>query len=124
GFFEGQRLPELFCGFERSAGKAPTLYPVACSPQAWSSGSALMLVQSCLGLWINAPARRLVLSRPCLPSHIPRLEIQNLQVNDACIDLIIRSDAHLVSVSVQKQIGQLDVILTNDPPSDLLAVGV
>jgi glycogen debranching enzyme len=68
GFFEGQRLPELFCGFERSMGKAPTLYPVACSPQSWASGAALMLLQSCLGLWIDAPARRVVLSRPCLPS--------------------------------------------------------
>jgi glycogen debranching enzyme len=124
GFFEGQRLPELFCGFDRSTGKAPTQYPVACSPQAWASGAALMLLQSCLGLWINAPARRLVLSRPCLPSHITRLEIHDLQVNDSWIDLLIRSDAESVSVSVQKQQGQLEVILTNDPPSDLLAVGV
>jgi glycogen debranching enzyme len=123
-FFEGQRLPELFCGFERSAGKAPTQYPVACSPQAWAAGAALMLVQSCLGLWIHAPARRVVLSRPCLPRQITRLEIHNLQVKDACVDLLIRSDAELVSVSVQKQIGQLEVILTNDAPSDLLAVGV
>ncbi|MGI8959662.1 MAG: amylo-alpha-1,6-glucosidase [Bryobacteraceae bacterium] len=124
GFFEGQRLPELFCGFERSAGKAPTQYPVACSPQAWASGAALMLVQSCLGLWINAPARRVVLSRPCLPNHIPRLEIHDLWINDSCIDLLIRSDAKSVSVSIQKQTGQLEVILTNDSPPDLLAVGV
>jgi len=124
GFFEGQRLPELFCGFERSAGKAPTQYPVACSPQAWAAGAALMLVQSCLGLWINAPARRVVLSRPCLPSQITQLEIHDLQVNNSCVDLLIRSDAESVSVSVQKQAGQLEVILTNDAPSDLLAVGV
>jgi glycogen debranching enzyme len=124
GFFEGQRLPELFCGFERSAGKAPTQYPVACSPQAWAAGAALMLVQSCLGLWINAPARRVVLSRPCLPIQITRLEIHDLQVNDSYVDLLIRSDAELVSVSVQKQTGPLEVILTNDAPCDLLAVGV
>jgi glycogen debranching enzyme len=124
GFFEGQRLPELFCGFERSPGKAPTQYPVACSPQTWAAGAALMLVQSCLGLWINAPGRRVVLSRPCLPTQISRLEIHNLQVDDSCLDLLIRSDAELVSVSVQKQVGQLEVILTNDAPSDLLAVGV
>ncbi len=124
GFFEGQRLPELFCGFERSPGKAPTQYPVACSPQAWSSGAAFMLLQSCLGLWINAPARRIVLSRPSLPSQVTHLEIQNLQVHGSSIDLFVRSDADSVSVSVQKQKGPLEVILTNDPPSDLLAVGV
>ena len=124
GFFEEQRLPELFCGFERSQGKAPTQYPVACSPQAWASGAAFMLLQSCLGLWINAPARRVVLSRPSLPSQVTHLEIQNLQVRGSSIDLLVRSDAESVSVSVQKQTGQLEVILTNDAPSDLLAVTV
>ena len=34
-----RRLPELFCGFRRRSGRAPILYPVACSPQAWSSGA-------------------------------------------------------------------------------------
>jgi glycogen debranching enzyme len=124
GFFEGQRLPELFCGFERSPGKAPTQYPVACSPQAWASGAAFMLLQSCLGLWISAPARRVVLSRPCLPSQVTQLEIRNLQVRGSSMDLLVRSDAESVSVSVQKQKGQLEVILTNDAPSDLLAIGV
>jgi glycogen debranching enzyme len=28
------RLPELICGFTRR-GREPTLYPVACAPQAW-----------------------------------------------------------------------------------------
>jgi glycogen debranching enzyme len=124
GFFEGLRLPELFCGFKCSPGKAPTQYPVACSPQAWSSGAAFMLLQSCLGLWINAPARRIVFSRPCLPKHVTHLEIRNLQVRGSFVDLIVRSNAEPVSVCVQKQKGQLEVILTNDPPFDLLAVGV
>ncbi|MBV9080467.1 MAG: amylo-alpha-1,6-glucosidase, partial [Elusimicrobia bacterium] len=35
GFLDTQRLPELFCGFQRRRGRGPTLYPVACSPQAW-----------------------------------------------------------------------------------------
>src|SRR5262249_44777269 len=35
-FIELQRLPELFCGFPFRKGEAPTSYPVACSPQAWS----------------------------------------------------------------------------------------
>jgi len=123
-FFEGQRLPELFCGFERSTGNGPTLYPVACSPQAWASGTALMLLQSSLGIWINAPARRILLSRPRLPSQITSLEIHGLKVNDASIHLLIRRDAESVSASVQKQKGRLDLILTNDPPSEHLGIGV
>ena len=38
-FLELHRLPELFCGFPRFAGRGPTLYPVACAPQAWAAGT-------------------------------------------------------------------------------------
>lgn len=31
------RLPELFCGMQRSDGMRPVAYPVSCSPQAWAS---------------------------------------------------------------------------------------
>src|SRR5690606_14867347 len=36
-FVNLNRLPELFCGFSRRPGAGPTLYPVACSPQAWAA---------------------------------------------------------------------------------------
>ena len=49
-----RRLPELICGFGRRPGKGPTLYPVACSPQAWAAGSVFMVLQACLGLEIRA----------------------------------------------------------------------
>src|SRR5690606_37809219 len=45
-YIDLQRLPELFCGFPFRKGEAPTTYPVACSPQAWSVASVFMLVQS------------------------------------------------------------------------------
>ncbi len=38
-YMEYRRLPELFCGFPRQHGQGPTLYPVACSPQAWASAT-------------------------------------------------------------------------------------
>ena len=38
------RLPELFCGFDRMPGHGPTLYPVACSPQAWAAGAVFLLL--------------------------------------------------------------------------------
>ena len=40
-YMDLRRLPELFCGFPRFRGRGPTLYPVACSPQAWASRSVL-----------------------------------------------------------------------------------
>ena len=53
------RLPELICGFPRRTGRGPTLYPVACAPQAWSAGSVFMTLQACLGLSISAAPSRL-----------------------------------------------------------------
>src|SRR4029079_6412431 len=48
-FFEG-RLPEAFGGYERSLTKYPVQYPTACSPQAWSTGTPLLLLRTMLGL--------------------------------------------------------------------------
>ena len=56
-FFESHRIPELFCGFHKRRGEGPTLYPVACSPQAWAAGSVFLLLQAALGLTIDAPNR-------------------------------------------------------------------
>jgi glycogen debranching enzyme len=48
------RLPELFCGFARRPGEGPTLYPVACAPQAWSAGAVFLLLRASFGLEVNA----------------------------------------------------------------------
>ena len=55
-YMDLRRLPELFCGFQRGRGRGPTLYPVACSPQAWASGTPFSLIQASLGLEFD-PAR-------------------------------------------------------------------
>src|SRR5690606_17822665 len=49
-YTELRRLPELFCGFARMRGQGPTLYPVACSPQAWAAAAPIGLIATCLGL--------------------------------------------------------------------------
>ena len=41
-------MPELFCGFTRRQGEAPTQYPVACSPQAWAAAAPLLLLRTML----------------------------------------------------------------------------
>ena len=81
------RLPELFCGFGRAAGAAPIAYPVACLPQAWSSGAVFMLLQSCLGLSIDGWGRSVHVNRPWLPVGIDQLTIQRLAVGGAVLDL-------------------------------------
>jgi glycogen debranching enzyme len=69
-FYDLHRLPELFCGFARRVGESPTQYPVSCSPQAWASGSALLMLQSCLNLKVLGTESRLVFGRPVLPPYL------------------------------------------------------
>jgi glycogen debranching enzyme len=83
----GMRLPELFCGFARVAGQGPTPYPVACLPQAWSSGSVFLLLQACLGIDVDGERREVHVARPTLPLGVESLSIRGLPVRDAAIDL-------------------------------------
>ncbi len=81
------RLPELYCGFRRRNGEGPTLYPVACNPQAWSSATSFFLLQACLGLRIDAIHNRLYFDKPHLPNTVPQLEIKNLKVGSGTVDV-------------------------------------
>jgi glycogen debranching enzyme len=89
-FMPGKRLPELLCGFPRLKGKAPTLYPVACSPQAWAVGAVFMMIQACLGMKIIAAENAIVFSNPKLPAFLNEITITNLRVNNQQIILQIR----------------------------------
>ena len=71
-YMELRRLPELYCGFQRGRERGPTLYPVACSPQAWAAGTPLLLLQSSLGLEFN-PEKSL--HKPQLPSFLDEVTL-------------------------------------------------
>ena len=92
------RLPELFCGFGRSAGAAPIAYPVACLPQAWASGAVFMLLQACLGLRIDGWGGTVHVDRPRLPTGIDRLTIRRLVVGGAMVDLTFQRVGDRVAV--------------------------
>jgi glycogen debranching enzyme len=92
------RLPELFCGFPRSAGEAPVAYPVACLPQAWAAGAVFMMLQACLGLSIVGETSEVEIRNPSLPVGIDRLSVVDLQVGDGAIDLIFERQGSRVAV--------------------------
>jgi glycogen debranching enzyme len=73
-FFEG-RLPEAFGGYERSVTKYPVQYPTACSPQAWSTGTPLLLLRTVLGL---EPIGDHLIVDPALPMEIGHLELLDI----------------------------------------------
>jgi glycogen debranching enzyme len=87
--FDLQRMPELFCGFQRRPNESPVPYPVACAPQAWASGSVFLLLQACLGIHIEARVRRIEFDRPTLPAGLTELRIQNLVVCGDQIDVAV-----------------------------------
>jgi glycogen debranching enzyme len=109
---ELHRLPELFCGLERRTGEGPTLYPVACSPQAWAAAAPFLLIQACLGLRIEGARNRVVFERPCLPEGIPQLSIRGLRVGNTSVDLFFERQAENVRVQVLEKQGEVDVIAT------------
>jgi glycogen debranching enzyme len=105
---ELRRLPELFCGFKRSRGHAPTLYPVACAPQAWASAAPLAVLQACLGLTFEPAAKRVILRDPVLPASLETIVLRNLEVGDATVDFLLRqSDG--ISLRVLRNDNQVEI---------------
>lgn len=111
-FLELHRLPELICGFSRRPGESPTLYPVACSPQTWSSAAVFLLLQSCLGLRIEAPRARLSFAQPVLPPFLEHVEIRNLRIGDAVVDLSLERHAEDVGINVLRREGKVGIVVT------------
>jgi len=109
-FVDLRRLPELICGFPRRLGKGPTLYPVACSPQAWAAGACFLVLQSCLGLSICAKENRVHLRHTALPQALERLEIHNLRIGAATIDLAFERHAETVGFEIPRRTGKVEVV--------------
>ncbi|HZZ94562.1 MAG TPA: amylo-alpha-1,6-glucosidase [Usitatibacter sp.] len=109
-FSDLHRLPELFCGFARRGdGEGPTLYPVACSPQAWASASPFYLLKACLGLSFRPEEPRIRLLHPVLPPCVEVLTVRGLAVAAARVDLrFVRHDGE-VGVQVLAKEGRVDV---------------
>jgi len=111
-FTELHRLPELVCGFPRQEGKGPTLYPVACSPHAWAAGAVFLLLQSCLGLSIQAKESRIYLNYPALPEALPSLRIRNLRVGNASVDLDFQRHAETVAIEILTRTDDIEIVAT------------
>ena len=95
----GTRLPELFCGFGRRPGEPPVGYPVACLPQAWSSGASFMMLQACLGVTIDGVNRIVRIDRPELPPEVERLVLRDLAVGEDRIDVAFERSGDRVAAT-------------------------
>jgi glycogen debranching enzyme len=106
------RLPELFCGFDRRPGEGPSLYPVACAPQSWSVATVFLLLQASLGLSIRGAEGRADFVSPCLPEFLDWVQIKNLRVGAATLDLSLERHAQDLVVRVLRREGQVEVSVT------------
>ena len=105
------RLPELICGFARRHGKGPTLYPVACAPQAWAAGAAFMVLQACLGLEVRALEHRIYLHYSALPEALNHVNVSNLRLGDASLDLSFERQGEGVDVNIRRRTGDVEVVI-------------
>lgn len=108
-----RRLPELFCGFRRRRDKGPTLYPVACAPQAWAAAAPFALLAACLGFESDAASNTIRLRYPRLPEFLDWVRVQSLPIGESRLDVLLRRHGSDVAVNVLERKGpaELEVIL-------------
>ncbi|WP_414526848.1 glycogen debranching N-terminal domain-containing protein [Nodularia chucula] len=106
-----QRPPELFCGYERNGDHAPVRYPVACTPQAWATGTIFQLLQMVVNLVPDAQNNCLRIIDPTLPESINSLSLHNLKVGGTILDLEFERSGSTTACRVVKKRGNLRVVI-------------
>jgi glycogen debranching enzyme len=103
----GGRLPELFCGFDRSEYAEPVPYPTSCSPQAWAAATPIHLMRTLLRFDPLMPQGRLWVA-PALPSAFTPLRIDGVSVGAGRLSLAVsgketRLEGLMPDVEVMKE---------------------
>jgi glycogen debranching enzyme len=106
-----RRLPELFCGFPWRKLNAPTLYPVACTPQAWASATAFALVQASLGIGFDQGAGEIRFDRPVLPAFLDELHLRGLQTKHGVADVLLRRHGSDVALNITRRHGHVPIVV-------------
>jgi glycogen debranching enzyme len=110
-YMDQHRMPELFCGFEKRPEEGPTLYPVACSPQAWSAATVFYLLQACLGLSFDPEKPEIRFRNPQLPPFLDAVEIANLKIGGATLDLMLQRYPNNVGINILRKDGKAEVVV-------------
>jgi glycogen debranching enzyme len=111
GYMDLRRLPELFCGFAWRRLTAPTLYPVACAPQAWASATVFALLQACLGLGFDQGADGVRFDRPVLPDFLDQLHLRGVSTKDGVADVLLRRYGADVAVNITRRQGDVPIMV-------------
>ena len=68
------------------------------------------MLAACLGLHIDASARRLSLVRAALPEGLDWVRLTNLSIADAQVDLLLTRHTQDVGVNVLRREGELEIV--------------
>ena len=109
--FKDYRLPECFGGLTRSEYGIPVKYPVACSPQAWASGTVPFMLTASLGIAPDALNNRLIINKPHLPSWLDNVQFNSVKVGNTLTDLNFRRVEEETLVNVSKRSGDINVLI-------------
>jgi glycogen debranching enzyme len=109
--FQDYRLPELFCGFDRTDAHTPVPYPVACSPQAWAAGSSFLFLETMVGLRAHADRHELELLHPHLPDWLGKVTLTDLRIGEASVDLLFHRWRGTTSAEVLRKVGDVAVTI-------------
>lgn len=105
-----RRLPELFCGFARRPGRGPTLYPVACMPQAWAAGAPMAMLQACLGLGFDVASGIIRFEKPQLPEWLEQVRVRGITLGRDRVDVQFQRGMGEIAATVLKRTGAVRVI--------------
>ena len=108
-YMDLRRLPELFCGFQRRRGRGPTLYPVACAPQAWAAATPFSLIEAALGLEFHPEGGEILLRNPRLPPFLEEVTVRRLRVGEARLDVTVRRHNGDVSLEILRTDGKVQI---------------
>jgi len=120
-YLDHRRIPELYCGFRRRRGRGPTLYPAACSPQAWAAAAPFSLVQSLLGLELLPTEGEVRLNNPIVPPIAGQFSIRGLRMGNSAVDFAVRPSAGSVAVDVLRAEGDIRISIFTDGSGEGLA---
>ncbi|MDC7120625.1 amylo-alpha-1,6-glucosidase [Cellulomonas fimi] len=95
GLHFGERLPELFCGFDREEYPEPVAYPTSCSPQAWAAAAPVHLMRTLLRFDPHLPRGELWVD-PVLPAAFTPLRVDGVALGQSRIDLDVSADGTVV----------------------------
>ncbi|WP_204102344.1 MULTISPECIES: amylo-alpha-1,6-glucosidase [Spirulina sp. CCY15215] len=105
------RPPELFCGYDRLPKSKPVRYPVACTPQAWATGTIFQILQIMVNLVPDVPNNRLHIIHPVLPESIRRLSLENLRIGQTLLDLEFERAKGVTACRVVRKQGNLRIAI-------------